>query len=377
MSAERYIGLISGTSMDGIDCALITIDDDGIRLEDFITDTLPDALRNRILELCRRTDISIIRLGELDIELAKLFAELVHHMLDRHQELNHDMIDAIGSHGQTIWHQPSRSDVDGITPFTLQIADPNTLAQLTHITTVADFRRKDMAAGGQGAPLVPAFHKHLLHNPKTDRVVVNIGGMSNITVLCKDGIIPVQGHDTGPGNVLMDCWIQKSKGLPYDEGGAWAAQGDSHEGLLSHFLSEPYFALQPPKSTGRELFNADWLTEKLLSFGAPVSPEDVQATLVMLTVRTIADSVRPLFPGGELIVCGGGAMNRHLMAALATELPGFKVCSSGEYGMPPEAMEAAAFAWMASRTLHRHPIDFTTITGAVEPGIAGGIFYYE
>lgn len=376
MSLQRYIGLMSGTSLDGIDCALISIRDDVLTLEDFIIHDLPETLRTRILALCHGDGISITELGELDIELARCFAEAVLHLLDR-QQLSHDMIDAIGSHGQTIWHQPSRDALDGIVPFTLQIADPNTIAQRTRITTVADFRRKDMAAGGQGAPLVPAFHKRLLHNPQTDRIILNLGGIANITVLSKDGIIPLQGYDTGPGNVLLDCWIQQTQDRPFDDEGAWAASGQCHAALLAHLLAEPYFMLPPPKSTGRELFNADWLTEKLRSFGESISPADIQATLMMLTVHSIADAVRPIFANGELLICGGGALNRHLVTALAKELPAFTVSNTADYDMPSDAMEAAAFAWMASMTLHKHPIDFTSITGATEPGIAGGVFYYE
>lgn len=378
MKPPLYIGLISGTSVDGVDCALISAEDDRIQLLDFLTQPMPATLRDRILELCRSGEAALTQLGALDVELGRYFAEVVHHMLDR-QQVSHDQICAIGSHGQTVWHQPPINDLENFTPFTLQLADPNTICQQTRITTVADFRRKDMAAGGQGAPIVPALHRVYFHNPDSDRIVVNIGGISNITVLCKDGVLPVQGYDTGPGNVLLDYWIQKNRDDTIDFNGDWAAGGNSHDDLLHHLLDEPYFHLEPPKSTGRELFNGAWLEQKLGSMpeGLKLKPEDIQATLVLLTAYSIAAVITQIFPEGEVVVCGGGSRNRELMRCLQEQLPAFRVMDSSKLGLDPDAVEATAFAWMAGKTLRREPIDFTTITGASEPGIAGGIYYYE
>jgi anhydro-N-acetylmuramic acid kinase len=254
----------------------------------------------------------------------------------------------------------------------LQIGDPNTLAELTGITTVADFRRRDMAAGGQGAPIVPAFHREIFSSAETDRIVLNIGGMANITVLKKSG--ELSGFDTGPGNVLMDIWIQRHQGHPYDRDGCWAKSGTVNIELLETLLQEPYFGMPAPKSTGRELFNLSWLQSALGSMSGNLAFEDTQATLLAVTVYSIRDAIQSVLPGGEIIVCGGGANNAFLLESLAEVLPAFKVMRSSSLGVLEDSVEAVAFAWLAHQTLCQAPVDFTAFTGSSHPVIAGGVF---
>jgi len=367
MASNIYIGLISGTSMDGVDCALVDFSEEHPNQIDFITTELPEDLRRKLLALCEDHQAQVPLLGEADVEFARYLALAVERVLDANK-LKPSQIAAIGSHGQTVRHQPT-----GHAPFTLQIGDPNTLAELTGITTVADFRRRDMAAGGQGAPLVPAFHREILSSAETDRIILNIGGMANITLLKKNG--EITGFDTGPGNVLMDTWIQKRQGHPYDSDGDWAKSGTIHPELLEQLLDEKYFDLPAPKSTGRELFNNSWLDEKLSHMSDGIATEDVQATLLALTVKTIAQAIKAELDSGELIVCGGGASNNFLMHSLNESLPGFNVMPSSRLGVLEDSVEAVAFAWMARQTLRAKPIDFTGFTGASHPVIAGGIYH--
>ena len=366
MAPSLYIGLISGTSMDAVDCALVDFSGASPRQVDFINTDIPEDLREKLLALCEDHDGQIPLLGETDVEFARLLASAVNQIL-RQNDLEPEAITAIGSHGQTVRHLP-----EGI-PFTLQIGDPNTLAELTGITTAADFRRRDMAAGGQGAPLVPAFHREIFASPGADRVVLNIGGMANITILDSQG--GIKGYDTGPGNVLMDLWIQQHKGQAFDADGAWAASGTVGDALLKLLMDEPYFSLPAPKSTGRELFNRPWLESRLAQ--TPVQPvaKDVQASLLTLTVNTISTAISAELEAGEVIVCGGGASNSCLMHALAKALPGFKVMPSSQLGVMEDSVEAVAFAWLAHKTLNREAIDFTSITGSSHPVIVGGVYY--
>ena len=367
MAPSLYIGMISGTSMDAIDCALVDFSDRRPNQVDFITQEIPEDLRLKLLNLCEDHHGQIDLMGETDVEFARVLAQAVDRILNGN-DLKAKHIAAIGSHGQTIRHKPT-----GNAPFTLQIGDPNTLAELTGITTVADFRRRDMAAGGQGAPIVPAFHREIFSSAETDRIVLNIGGMANITVLETTG--EVAGFDTGPGNVLLDTWIQEHQGHPYDRDGLWAKSGTINEGLLEVLLTEPYFRQPPPKSTGRELFNLPWLQARLAGFSGTLAPKDVQATLLALTVASIRDAILGVLGKGEVIVCGGGANNGHLLASLDNALPGFSVVRSSTLGVLEDSMEAVAFAWLAHQALYQRPVDFTAITGSSHPVIAGGIYY--
>jgi len=278
---------------------------------------------------------------------------------------------AIGSHGQTIRHRPPGSP-EGT--FTLQIGDPNLIAELTGINTVADFRRRDMAAGGQGAPLVPAFHRAIFHSPNKNRVIVNIGGMANITWLPAQG--PVIGFDTGPGNVLMDTWIAEHLGKSYDQDGAWATSGQVCTTLLAELLAEPYFKMLAPKSTGRENFNRSWLEDHLRRLVSTPALGDIQATLLELSAITIADSIKGLdqIPK-EVFVCGGGAYNTALMQRLARLMPQDSVASTAALGVDPQWIEAMAFAWLAQQTLNHRPGNLREVTGATREVILGGVYY--
>ena len=367
MASNLYIGLISGTSMDGVDCALVDFSENRPNQIDFLSAEIPEELRQKLLALCEDQHGQIPLLGETDIEFARCLAASVQRILENNQ-LKRSQVVAIGSHGQTIRHQPA-----GQAPFTLQIGDPNTLAELTGITTVADFRRRDMAAGGQGAPLVPAFHREIFSSIETDRVILNIGGMSNITVLKKTG--EISGFDTGPGNVLMDYWIQGKQGHPFDQDGNWAKSGTVNQMFMEQLLTEPYFSLPAPKSTGRELFNHTWLKQHLESFSGEIIPEDVQATLLTLTTATVSQAIQSKVDNGEIIVCGGGARNAFLMQSLAQTLPEFDIMPSSTLGVLEDSLEAVAFAWMAQQTLQEKQIDFTPFTGAAHPVIAGGVYF--
>lgn len=276
-------------------------------------------------------------------------------------------IEAIGSHGQNIYHHPHPPY-----PFTLQIGDPNTIAALTGITTVADFRRKDLAYGGQGAPLVPAFHAEIFRHPHKNRVIVNIGGIANITVLPADPTQPVIGFDTGPGNALLDSWIAKHLEQTHDHDGKWAAQGQYSETLLNALLSDPYFFHPSPKSTGREYFNLNWL-KNFLPFTA--KPVDIQATLVELTARSIIDAINKHMLEGEIFVCGGGAHNAFLMQRLGSLAKNYTVSSTQTLHISPDWIEAMAFAWLAKQTLEKKPGNMPQVTGARQTAILGGIYH--
>ncbi len=370
MSSKLYIGLMSGTSMDALDCVLIDLSET-INVIDFINVDIPAKLKKDILDLCQPDGVNQIKkLGETDIELGKFFASAVISILEKNQ-INSSQIQAIGSHGQTIRHQPPGQNNQA---FTIQIADPNNIASLTGITTVADFRRKDMALGGQGAPLLPVFHQHLFNNNETDRVIVNIGGIANITLLRKDDS-HIIGFDTGPGNVLLDAWVQKNLNQNFDKDGMWASSGISNPELLALMLEDSYFSSPSPKSTGRENFNSVWIEQLLADFAKDISPQDVQATLVDLTAISIAQSIKDLIETGEVIICGGGTKNTKLIQSLATQLESFKVSTSNDYGIDSDALEAIAFAWFANKTLDRQALDLTSITGSSRPHVMGGIYY--
>lgn len=368
--AALYLGLISGTSADGIDAALIQFDvlspaSLPPRLIAGRTYPYPDDLRARVLALSQATGaVTLDDLGELDARLGETFAEAALRLL-KETGVAASAVHAIGSHGQTLRHRPSAPFA-----FTLQLGDANRIAERTGISTVADFRRRDVAAGGQGAPLAPAFHQELLSNPEEDRAVLNLGGIANLTLLPADG--PVIGFDTGPGNGLMDAWAALHRNLPFDVGGAFAAEGRIDPTLLAHMLAEPWFALAAPKSTGREHFNLDWLQPYLVDVER--APEDVQATLCALTADTVAQALLRQQPGcRRLLVCGGGVHNPVLMAALAKRLPGLAVQSTAELGLDPDFIEAMAFAWLAARTLAGLSGNLPAVTGAIGPRVLGAI----
>ena len=369
MSSELFIGLMSGTSMDAVDCVLADFTESS-SIIDFINVEIPPALKKRLLNLCLAEGSNQIKeLGEADVAVGKLFASAVLAMLEKHQ-LDNTQIRAIGSHGQTIRHQPPGQ---GTHAFSIQIGDPNTIAAQTGITTVADFRRKDMALGGQGAPLLPAFHQQVFNNTDSNRVIVNLGGMANITLLKKDSPLPL-GFDTGPGNVLLDIWIQKNLGKDLDADGSWAASGNSNAELLGFMLEDPYFRSPAPKSTGREYFNLGWLETALADYAKEIAPQDVQATLVELSACSISQAIQSLIPAGEIILCGCGSKNARLVQSLNRQLAAFEISTSTAHGVDSDALEALAFAWFARQTLLGKPIDFTNITGASRAAIVGGIY---
>jgi anhydro-N-acetylmuramic acid kinase len=370
MNKELYIGLMSGTSMDAVDCALVQLDGHNPEVLALHNSPFPQHLRQSLLGLSHNQHVDLRQLGETDIAVGQLFADTALQLLDANGLVPRD-IRAIGSHGQTIWHQPPGPGV--LQAFSLQIGDPNTIAERTGITTVADFRRRDMAAGGQGAPIVPALHRALFQDNRIDRIVLNLGGIANITLL-PAASTTVLGMDTGPASLLMDAWIQAQRLLPFDADGAWAASAQASKELLALLLEEPYFSLPAPKSTGRELFNLSWLERKLAQLGTALDAACVQATLLALTVETVARAIEQLLARGEIIVCGGGAHNLSLMQALATRLPDFKLSTSTEHGLHVDYVEAVAFAWFASKTLKGESCGFEAFTGARREVVAGGIY---
>ncbi len=366
--AEFFIGILSGTSMDGIDAALVDFPPQPALAASYSL-KFPEDLRAELLALAVPGDNEIDRLGRADVRLGRLFAQAINDLLAR-AKVSPAQVRAIGSHGQTIRHRPG-----GAAPFTLQIGDPNVIAAATGIPVVADFRRKDMALGGQGAPLVPAFHDAVFRQAGTDRVIVNIGGIANLTVLPGDAARPILGFDTGPGNTLLDGWSRRILREPMDRNGAFAAKGRVQPGLLAGFLHDPYFSQPPPKSTGPEYFSADWLQRHLDKAGE-LAPADVQATLLALTARSISDSIlqQPGLHRPDVFVCGGGAHNGALMRSLAENLPGAAVAPTDNLGVPVEWVEAMAFAWLARQRLHAKAGNCPLVTGATRPAVLGGIW---
>ncbi len=366
-----YIGLMSGTSLDAIDAALVSFPDDQPVLHHAINYPLCESLRENIQALCAPGDDEIDRMGQLDIILGDAFAAAVKQLLTD-AGVNATQIHAIGSHGQTIRHRPK---LEKGKCFTLQIGDPNTIAELTGITTVADFRRRDMAAGGQGAPLAPAFHAAFFSTDTHTRAILNIGGMANITLLPMDTKIPVSGFDTGPGNILLDSWIQQQQQQPFDHDGRWAASGTVNLHLLDTLLEDNFFQLPPPKSTGREYFNTSWLQQHLDRFSHTLAPIDVQATLSELTATSIADAIKKhATENKELVICGGGARNADLVQRIAKKLASTTIKTSDDYGLPAEWVEAVAFAWLARERLAQRPGNLPGVTGAYRPVVLGGVY---
>ncbi len=371
--AALYLGLISGTSADGIDVALASFARRP-KLLASLTYPYPEPLRRRILALAQGEGlVALDEFGALDVEIARAFAAAATELLQR-ESADANEIRALGSHGQTVRHRPL-----GAAPYTMQLGDPNIIAELTGITTVADFRRRDLAAGGHGAPLAPAFHSAMFARDKnvssrSSRIVLNLGGIANITILPDDDRKPLRGFDTGPASCLLDAWIARHLDQPYDKDGAYAASGRADETLLKRLLSDPYFAEPPPKSTGREVFHLTWLAEHLR--GLAIAPKHVQATLVALSALTIADAVRTHARNArEVWACGGGVHNPVLMAAIADALAPIPVASVAGLGIDPDFVEAMTFAWLArERLAGRVAPNVHTVTGSRGPRVLGGVY---
>ncbi len=364
-----YIGLISGTSMDAIDAALVNFSGTKFNVIHYSQLPISPSIQHELFSVNSESNIASIT--RLDIILGRLFAEAVQNILKKTNTRPED-IQAIGCHGQTVLHRP-----EAPCPTSLQIGDPNLIAHLTGINVVADFRRMDMAAGGQGAPLAPIFHTYAFRQHSSPCVVLNIGGMSNITCLPSenDKTSSVTGFDTGPGNVLLDGWIGSHLQLDMDKDGKWAASGKSQPELLKHLMDDDYFKLAPPKSTGRDYFNLDWLMNKLESFKHKLKPEDVQATLVELTATSIATAIEKYAAKTNLlIVCGGGAHNPVLMDGLSKRLPMHTIKSSQEFGVSPDAVEAITFAWLAKCRIEGIATSQPSVTGATASQILGAVY---
>lgn len=364
-----FLGLISGTSVDGIDAVIIN-DDDKTQLVLAADNTpYPEPVRLAVESACRLAAPGYEDVATLDQELGQLFAEAALRLI-RQAGINKASIVAIGSHGQTVHHAPY-----GNPPYSLQLASGEQIANMTGITTVCDFRSADMAAGGQGAPMVPAFHAWLAEGLGKPAVFLNIGGIANITVLDEHGKV-TGGFDTGPGNTLMDRWIELHQQLPYDRNGQWAASGTSSTELVSALLDDPYFSQTGPKSTGREVFNLPWLNDRLARLDAGLPPEDVQASLLELSSETISRAILalPMQPA-SVYVCGGGVHNTTLMNALQNKLHGIEVTTTRSVGLDPDWVEAAAFAWLARETLAGRPGNVPAVTGATQAVVLGKVYH--
>ncbi len=363
--SPHYIGLMSGTSLDGVDAVLATIRPDGaMQVLDHAFAPFEPALRTELMALNSPGDNELHRAALAANGVARAYAELVRTLTRKHPDLP---IRALGAHGQTVRHRPGAFDGTG---YTLQLLNASLLAELTGIGVVADLRSRDVAAGGQGAPLVPAFHQAVFGG--RCEAVLNIGGISNVSLLGGSGTQAPRGFDCGPGNCLMDHWIHQHRGLAYDADGAWAAQGQVLPTLLAAMLAEPFFQLPPPRSTGRDLFNPAWLQQHLDRLARQARPEDVQATLLELSAHSMAQAL--LAHGGSagrLAVCGGGALNRQLMQRLEAFLPGWAVHPSDDLGLPAMQVESAAFAWLAMRHCEGLAGNLPAVTGARGPRVLG------
>ena len=370
-AAQRslYIGLMSGTSLDGVDGVIVAFSQ-GTKVLQHASCDFDSTLRAELLALNSHDGNNELHRSALAANaIARHYAQVVAQLLQA-SGLQVSQIAAIGAHGQTVRHRPQMFDGTG---YTLQLNSPALLAELTGITVVADLRSRDVAAGGQGAPLVPAFHQGVFGKEQETALVLNIGGIANLSVLGADG--SVLGFDTGTGNALMDGWCLRHTGKPYDAGGQWAASGQVIAELLTTMLSDPYLAQSPPKSTGRDLFHADWLAEHLRQHASQANPADVQATLTEFTAASCADAVKRFGKGGkELLVCGGGALNTCLMQRLAALLPNVRVTTTADRGLPPLEVEAAAFAWLARQCMLGLPGNLASVTGAQGPRILGAIY---
>jgi anhydro-N-acetylmuramic acid kinase len=362
---QLYLGLMSGTSIDGVDVALVDFSGSHPKLLDCRTFPFPSSLCDELHRLCAPSENEIELMGHADRAIAKIFAEASLQIL-KDNYIRPDQITAIGSHGQTIRHIPF-----GELSFSLQIGDPNTLATLTGIDVIADFRRKDIALGGQGAPLVPAFHKAVFADRTKSIAVVNIGGIANITYLPKCDSDDIIGFDTGPGNALLDAWCKLHTGQSYDEKGQWAAQRSADPELLQLLSKHPYFLLPAPKSTGREQFNLPWLDKNLSCIARHIDPQVVQATLVTLTTDTIAKQVLQFKDVEQVYICGGGVRNEFLVEELESSLHECELYTTDELGVEADAVEAMAFAWLAYAFVNNIQGSVPSVTGAAKGAVLG------
>ncbi len=367
MTKELYIGLMSGTSMDGIDAALVEIDDKTCKILHTHSDPWPDDLRQQLQQLITQPDQTTLQtVGGLHHKLGRAFANTALALLGAAGVSPH-AVAAIGSHGQTVLHTPGTQ-----TPHSIQLGDPGTIAIETAIPVVADFRNADMALGGQGAPLVPAFHRWIFGREGEDLAVINIGGIANVTILHADG--KTTGFDTGPGNTLLNHWITEHKNQTYDHAGNWAAGGQLIGKLLGAMADDDYFSRPPPKSTGLEYFNLKWLQRYLDNLADSPDPQDVQSTLSELTALQIANALSMLPALQQVAVCGGGAANHDMMSRLNAQLPKCKIQSTADWGIDPQWVEAAAFAWLARQRRHGLVSNLPSVTGAAASVSLGGLY---
>lgn len=365
VTSELYIGIMSGTSLDAVDAVIASISEDAIELVQTHSRPIPAQLRQQILKVSTDQPTTVSVIGSIDHLLGKLYAETANELLAL-ANVPSSSIKAIGNHGQTVCHQPT-----GDTPFTIQLGDANLIAALTGINTVADFRRMDMALGGQGAPLVPAFHQFLFPPRDSTTVVLNIGGIANITVIPPNG--KVHGYDTGPGNMLMDAWCEQHLKKNFDLNAEWASTGEVNSVLLEQLVTDEYLIKSPPKSTGREYYNLQWLKNHTTGLERPV---DIQRTLCEFTALSIVQQVQQYTSGRQckLLVCGGGARNPLLMQQLQHRLTGWQVFSTSVHGIPVDMMEAMAFAWLARQRMHNQPGNLPAVTGACRQ-VSLGVFF--
>ncbi|ENU21190.1 anhydro-N-acetylmuramic acid kinase [Acinetobacter bohemicus ANC 3994] len=368
-----YIGVMTGTSMDGVD--IVAASFDPLQLHATLTLPFDPDLRDELMALTLPNDNEIDRMGKADVALAQMIGSGINELIEKNH-LDRSQIKAIGSHGQTIRHRPEHG-------FTLQIGDPNIITEMTQIPVISDFRRRDIAAGGQGAPLVPAFHQALFQHSSIHRVILNLGGIANVSMLPAGNPDGVFGFDTGPANILMDAWCHRYTGQPYDENGNWAAYGQPIRSLLDRLQAHEYFSKEPPKSTGREDFNLEWLDEQIADWHNDLEynelediPENIQATLLKLTTRAIKKAIyRSNMDTGEVYVCGGGAYNSHLLEQLRWRLRkhNWSVQTTSAIGLAPTWVEATAFAWLAMRFVNQQSGNLPTVTGAAGYRILGSI----
>ena len=375
MTQEIFGGAMSGTSLDGVDVVLAGFDAAQVGAYAVLPSVLahgyrpyPPELRDAVLAVCHGQPLTLPELGRLDLAIARVYVQAIRAAVAQVPQVE-GTVKAVGVHGQTVFHQPL-----GDARFTMQIGDPNHIAVHTGIPVVADFRRRDMALGGQGAPLAPGFHAQCFRHAEITRIVCNCGGIANITVLQPGA--DTYGYDTGPANVLMDAWCALKTGQPFDRDGQWARGGQLIEPLLQTLLQEPYLGLPHPKSTGRELFHLDWLQPQISRCGVrALADRDVMRTLLEFTARTIADESAKASPhGGEMYVCGGGAMNAFLMERLVLAMPGWRVQSTAALGMAPDQVEALAFASFARSTVRGLPANVPSVTGASRACILGAVY---
>jgi anhydro-N-acetylmuramic acid kinase len=375
---DYTIGLMSGTSLDGADGVLVDFSGEKLQVLATASEPFADSFRAELLALNTPSHNELHRAALAGNQLAAVYAKVVAALVQKAgvQGITADQIQAIGAHGQTVRHQPQRTSAEPAgAGYTLQLNNPALLAELTGIDVVADFRSRDVAAGGQGAPLVPAFHQSVFGRADASVAVLNLGGISNLSLLPPSGAqLPVLGFDCGPGNALMDAWCQQRTGQPFDAAGVWAKSGQLIPTLLASLLDEPYFSLPIPKSTGRDLFSLTWLAEKLRPF-TNERPEDIQNTLTEFTVSACVTGINSYGKkSNELIVCGGGAFNHHLLQRLQAELPWLCVSTSDQHGLPPLQVEAAAFAWLARQMIQRQPGNLPGVTGAAGLRVLGALY---